>query len=151
MGRWVLVGSLLGLNSGCAAGARMMLFTGTPAFVLTAAPERRGTLLTVSGLDPEDRADDLCGPDDGESCHDDVFVGLLFYRSDTGAYGDYVELGQVLEESEWFDPAPPGPDTAWRAATVRQELDAEGAALEPYVDEVSTAAGFWVEASAPAE
>jgi hypothetical protein len=135
-----LVAALLVTQTGCAAGARLMLFAGAPAFVLEAEPDGRATVLVVSGLDPDARQDDLCGPDDGEECHDEVFLGIAFYRSDDGPYGEYVELGRVEDGSEWRDEVRAGPDTAWRAATVRQELDPEGEIVDTWTDEASTAA-----------
>lgn len=128
---------------GCAASARFLLFSGSPAFELTAAPDHRSTALVAQGLTADDFADDLCGEDDGESCRDDVSLGLGFYRSDDGPYGAFALVGALpVGEVEWVDPDAAGPETAWRAALLRQEIDPEDGPLDPYVDAVSTAAAL---------
>lgn len=127
MSRLSLLAALL--LSGCGIASRAALFTSIPEFTLVAepvgAPNRSGRVdegvaLSLSGVQESWIADDLCGEDDGESCKDDLFVGFAFFRSEDGAYGEYVELAVDLE-GEWLDPLPASPETAWRAAVVRQE------------------------------
>ncbi|MEQ1565888.1 MAG: hypothetical protein ABMA64_09650 [Myxococcota bacterium] len=129
----------LAVATGCASGARVLLFGSSPSFVVEAVEEEGGISLVGRGLTKEDLEDDLCDDDDDESCEDDLFLGIGFYRSDTGPYGRYDELGTATE-LEWFDPEPALAETVWRAATLRQQGDDD-----PRVDEVSIAASLEVD------
>lgn len=132
---WV---AMLATSGGCAAGARAVLFASTPGFVVTAEEVDGGVLLRTEGLVPEDFEDDLCDSDDGESCHDDWFLGIGFYRSDDGAYGKYEEIG-IVPEGEFLDTrrVRTEDEVVWRAGTLRQEEEED-----PYMDKVSIAASL---------
>jgi hypothetical protein len=127
------------LLSGCGVTSRAALFSSIPEFELAADLVDEGVQLSLSGVQPAWVEDDLCDEDDGESCKDDRFVGFAFYRSDEGPYGAYEALA-VDPSAEWLDPGPPLPETAWRAAIVRQE-EGDSERLE----QVSIAAALPVE------
>jgi hypothetical protein len=114
-------------TTGCAAGARLLLFASSPEFVVEVEETDAGVALHAEGLEKKDFEDEYCDPEeDGEECKDDYFVGIGFYRSDRGPYGEYTELGigtvgDWIDDGRVRDPA----ETVWRAGLLRQEEDAD--------------------------
>jgi len=125
------------LFSGCGSFSRATLFADIPTFELYAEPDEQGTALFAEGYKLSWTEDDLCTGDDGESCENDYFLGFVYYRSDSGAYGDFVEVGTTVDPV-WLDEIPRVEESVWRAGILRQKGDES-----PYLPEASIAA--WVE------